>query len=133
MRPRRGTTFHLTADIVREVHLEALARFGGVHGVRDVTLLESAVAVPQATQGGSPVFTDVAGIAAAYLFYLVRNRPFVDGNKRTALGACLVFLRLNGLDPRTDNDGWRTLTTGVASGAVGREEAALRVRSLVAA
>ena len=131
MRLRRGTTFHLTADMVREVHLEALDRFGGLHGVRDTTLLEAAVAAPQATRAGIPAVVDLPGIAAAYLFYLVRNRPFVDANKRTALGACLVFLRLNGVDPLVNDDGWRTLTLAVADGTMGREEAAARVRTLI--
>src|ERR1035438_5024065 len=88
--------FHLTVDIVREIHAEALAKFGGSAGVREPALLESAVAAPQASFAGKSVYADMAEIAAAYLFYLCRNHPFIDGNKRTALGACIVFLRLNG-------------------------------------
>ena len=101
--------FHLSVDIVREIHAQAIARFGGADGVREVALLESAVAAPQASFGGKSPYTDLAEVAAAYLFYLCRNHPFIDCNKRAALGACIVFLRLNGIEPRTDGpalDGW---------------------------
>ena len=85
--------FHLTVEIVREIHAEAIHRFGGSDGVREMALLESAVAAPQASFGGSSPYQDIAEVAAAYLFYLCKNHPFIDGNKRTALGACIVFLR----------------------------------------
>ena len=78
--------FHLTVEIVREIHAEAIARFGGSGGVRDVALLESAVAAPQASFGGKSPYRDLAEVAAAYLYYLCRNHPFIDGNKRAALG-----------------------------------------------
>ena len=89
--------FHLSVDIVREIHAQAIARFGGAEGVREVALLESAVAAPQASFGGKSPYADLAEVGAAYLFYLCRNHPFIDGNKRAALGACIVFLRLNGI------------------------------------
>jgi len=86
--------FHLTVEIVREIHAEAIGRFGGSDGVRAMALLESAVAAPQASFGGSSPYHDMAEVAAAYLFYLCKNHPFIDGNKRAALGACVVFQRL---------------------------------------
>jgi len=67
------------------------------------------------------------------LFYLCRNHPFVDGNKRTALGACLVLLRLNGLKPAPDSPEWEALTLDVASGKVNREQTTARLRRPVAA
>ena len=82
--------FHLNVEIVREIHSEAVTGFGGSDGVREMALLESAVAAPQATFGGQSPYADVIEIAAAYLYYLCRTHPFIDGNKRTALGACLV-------------------------------------------
>jgi death-on-curing protein len=130
--PHPDACFHLTVEIVHEIHAAALAEFGGLEGVRDVTLLESAVAAPQATLAGASVFEDLIEIAAAYLFYLCRNHPFLDGNKRTALGACLVFLQLNGFKPRPDGSGWETLMLGVAAGDLTRDEAAARLRRLVA-
>ena len=122
---------HLTVDIVREIHGKAIARFGGAPGLRDVALLESAVAAPQAGVGGQSVFADLVEIAAAYLFYLCRNHPFIDGNKRTALAACLVFLRLNGITPLPDGPAWERLTMAVASSALNREETTAQLRLLV--
>ena len=84
--------FHLTVEMVREIHAEAIARFGGSDGVREAALLESAVAAPQASFGGKSPYKDLAEVAAAYLFYICRNHAFIDGNKRAALGACIVFL-----------------------------------------
>jgi death on curing protein len=122
---------HLTMDIVREIHAKAIARFGGAPELRDMALLESAVAAPQAGVGGQSVFVDVVEIAAAYLFYLCRNHPFVDGNKRTALAACLVFLRLNGIAPSPDGPAWERLTMAVASSAVNREETTTQLRLML--
>jgi len=126
-----GDCFHLTVDIVREIHGVAIAQFGGSEGVRDPALLESAVAAPQASFGGRSPYGDITEVAAAYLFYLCNNLPFVDGNKRAALGACLVFLRLNGLEPKSDGPGWEDLTLAVASGAIDREDATQRLRKLL--
>ena len=123
--------FHLTVAIVREIHAEAIAQFGGASGVRDVALLESAVAAPQAGFGGKSVYADVVEIAAAYLFFLCRNHAFIDGNKRTALGACIVFLRLNGIEPKPDSLEWEELTLAVAASVLDRDEATARVRELL--
>jgi len=120
--------FHLTVEIVREI--QAIAKFGGSDGVREA-LLESAVAAPQASFGGKSPYRDLAEVAAAYLFYLCRNHPFVDGNKRAALGACIVFLRLNGIEPRPDSPEWEDLTLAVASSALDRDEATVRLRKLL--
>jgi death-on-curing protein len=123
--------FHLTVAIVREIHAEAIAKFGGSDGVRDTALLESAVAAPQASFGGKSVYTDVTEVAAAYLFYLCRNHPFIDGNKRAALGACLVFLRLNGIEPKPDSTEWEELTLSVAASELDRDETTVRLRKLL--
>jgi death on curing protein len=123
--------FHLTAEIVLEIHAEAIARFGGSDGVRDMALLESAVAAPQATMGGKSPYADLVEVAAAYLFYLCRNHPFVDGNKRAALGACLVFLRLNGIEPEADGPAWEEMTMAVAASSIDREETTQRLRKLL--
>ncbi len=133
MKVPSGEFVHLTVAIVQGIHREALARFGGVSGVRDLALLESAVAAPQATMTGIPLFTDAVELAGAYLFYLCRNHPFVDGNIRAALGACLVFLRLNGIEPEPDGPGWEELTLAVASGELDRDQANERMRKLVRA
>ena len=123
--------FHLTVEIVHEIHSEAIAQFGGSHGLRDQALLESAVAAPQATFAGESPFADLVEIAAAYLFYLCRNHPFVDGNKRAALGACLVFLRLNGIEPSPDGPAWEALTMAIAASELDREAATTQLRELL--
>ena len=123
--------FYLTVEIVREIHAEAIARFGGSDGVREMALLESAVAAPQASFGGKSPYRDLTEVAAAYLYYLCRNHPFVDGNKRAALGACIVFLRLNGIEPGPDGPEWEDLTLAVASSALDRDEATVRLRKLL--
>ena len=82
---------------------------------------------------GRPLFTDPIEVAAAYLFYLCRNHPFVDGNKRTALATCLVFLSENGLlpDEELDVDAWERLTLGVAASELDRDETAKALRKLI--
>ena len=122
---------HLTVDIVEEIHALAIAKFGGSEGVGDLALLESAVAAPQAGFGGKSLYADLAEVAAAYLYYLCRNHPFVDGNKRAALGACIVFLRLNGIEPKADGPEWEELTLAVATGAIDRDETTKRLRKLL--
>jgi death on curing protein len=123
--------FHLTVEIVREVHAEALARFGGSDGVRDSALLESAVAAPQASFGGRSPYQDLTEVAAAYLYYLCRNHPFIDGNNRAALGSCIVFLRLNGIEPKPDGPEWEELVLAIASGNLDREHATMMLRALL--
>jgi death-on-curing protein len=121
----------LTVDVVREIHAEVIERFGGSDGIRDRTLLESSVAAPQASFGGKSPFKDIVEVAAAYLFYLCRNHPFVDGNKRVALGTCLVFLRLNGLEPKPDSPEWEDLMIAVAASRLDRDETTVRLRKLI--
>jgi death-on-curing protein len=123
--------FHLSVEMVREIHSEAIRLFGGSDGVRETALLESAVLAPRASFGGKSPYRDVLEVASAYLFYICSNHPFIDGNKRAALGACLVFLRLNGIEPKPDGPEWEKLTLAVAPGELNREEAALNLRKLV--
>lgn len=123
--------FYLTVGIVREIHAEAIARFGGSEGVRDSALLESAVAAPQATFGGKSPYRDLGEVAAAYLYYLCRNHSFIDGNKRAALGSCIVFLRLNGVEPRPDGPEWEELVQAIAAGSIDREQATRKLRELL--
>jgi death on curing protein len=123
--------FHLTLEIVREIHAEVIARFGGSDGVRDSALLESAVAAPQASFGRRSPYRDLTEVAAVYLYYLCRNHPFIDGNKRAALGSCIVFLRLNGVEPKPDGPEWEELVPAIASGNLDREQATIRLRELL--
>jgi death on curing protein len=124
---------HLTVPAVKAIHAEVLAAHGGASGIRDEALLESAVAAPQATMMGQPLISDPLEIAAAYLFYLCRNHAFIDGNKRTALAACLVFLESNGLlrDAKLPTDKWEEFVLDVAASKLGRDETTQRLRKLV--
>jgi death-on-curing protein len=124
---------HLTVSAVKAIHHEVLAAHGGARGIRDEALLESAVAVPQATMMGKPLISDPVEIAAAYLFYLCRNHPFVDGNKRTALAACLVFLENNDLLPNTKLplNAWESFVLDLAASRLDRDETTARLRKLL--
>jgi len=124
---------HPTVEAVKAIHAEVLAAHGGGAGLHEEALLESAVAAPQAAMMGKPLFIDPVEIAAAYLFYLCRNHPFVDGNKRTALATCLVFLSENGLLPEEDLDveAWEALTLDVAASRADRDQTTTRLRELL--
>jgi death-on-curing protein len=120
---------HPTAEAVKAIHREVLQAHGGSAGIRDEGLLNSAVAAPQATMMGQPMFKEPVEVAAAYLFYLCRNHPFIDGNKRTALATCLVFLSENGLlsQEKLDADIWEQLVLDVAASRIDREETTKRL------
>lgn len=124
---------HLAVDAVKAIHREVLAAHGGAAGLRDEALLESAVAAPQATMMGQPLMSDPIEIAAAYLFYLCSNHAFVDGNKRTALAACLVFLEQNDLltQDKLPTDAWEEFVLDVASSKIDRDETTRRLRKLL--
>jgi death on curing protein len=124
---------HLTIAAVKAIHAEVLAAHGGAGGLRDETLLESAVAAPQATMMGQPLISNPIEIAAAYLFYPCRNHAFIDGNKRTALAACLVFLEQNELvrDDKLPADEWEEFVLAVASSKLDRDATTRRLRKLV--
>ena len=86
----------ISREVVLDIHRASLERHGGIDGLREPGLLDSALMQPEATyyygQG------DLAAIAAAYAFHIAQNQPFLDGNKRTALGSAMLFLKANGVD-----------------------------------
>lgn len=124
---------HPTIEAVFAIHRAVLSAHGGGEGLRSRELLESAIAAPQASIMGEPLMQEPVEIAAAYLFYLCSNHPFVDGNKRVALATCLVFQRQNGIfDPiNLDVDRWEALTLNVAGGRIDRSTTTARLRELV--
>lgn len=117
----------LTLDEVLSLHADQIARYGGSALVRDVGRLESALAMPAATFGGEFLHASLDEQAAAYLFHLVKNHPFVDGNKRTGLVAMLAFLGLNGRRLEAPDDALTDLVLGVAEGRVTKAEVAVFV------
>jgi death-on-curing protein len=117
----------LDVDEVVDMHAEQLARFGGPEGVRDRGLLESAIVRPvnQWHYGQ----TDLAALAAAYAFGLARNHAFVDGNKRIAFHAMMVFLRGNGIAFAPDPAHATTIILSLAAGEVSEESLTRWIRN----
>ena len=117
---RRGRRIEfLTVEDVLAIHRDQVARYGGATGLRDAGALESAVAQPMATFGGEYLHGDLLLMAAANLFHLCENHPFVDGNKRAAYASTMVFLALNGVVLPGDSRLYE-LTMEVARGALGK-------------
>ncbi len=112
----------LTLDEVLAIHVHQIRRYSGSAGVGDRGLLASALAMPQATFGGEELHATATEQAAAYLFRVTKNHPFVDGNKRTGLACCLLFLRLNGTRIRATDDEVVQRVEGVASGGVAKSD-----------
>ncbi len=118
----------LTLDEVLGIHADQIRVYGGASGIRDLSLLRSALAMPETTFDGAHLHPSVFEMAAAYLFHLARNHPFVDGNKRTALMCALVFLGLKGQRLLADPDDLYALVDGVAAGDVDKAETSVFLR-----
>ena len=99
---------------VIEIHDDQIKRYGGHAGIRDIDLLKSAVALPPAGFGGDYLHTDIYEMAAAYLFHIVLNHPFLDGNKRTGAVASVVFLMMNGIKVNADEDSFERMVLSTA-------------------
>jgi death-on-curing protein len=120
----------LTPEEVLDIHEMQLKRIGGGAGIRDQGLLESALAQPPATFDGQFIHEDVFAMAAAYLFHIVRNHPFVDGNKRVGLLSALVFLDLNGLTLEHGSEALYELTMATAEGRVDKAHVTSELRRI---
>jgi death on curing protein len=120
----------LTLETVIAIHREQIVQFGGGEGLRDQELLESAVAQPMATFDGNYLHDDLYAMAAAYLYHLVQNHPFVDGNKRVGLITTLVFLAGNGISTGVAHASLYDLTVEVASGQIDKQAIAARLQAL---
>ena len=107
---------YLSAEQVLFIHARLIAETGGEHGVRDLGLLQSAVARPGATFDGDELYSDLYHKAAALMESLITNHPFVDGNKRTGFTAAAMFLRLNGSLLITSNEGVESFVLSIAKG-----------------
>ena len=110
----------LTLDEVIEIHRDQIERYGGHAGIRDMGLLQSAVSVPQASFGGHFLHADLFEMAAAYLFHIVQNHPFLDGNKRVGAAAALVFLEMNGVEVKITNEAVVETVLATAQGKRGK-------------
>ena len=121
----------LSLDEVLELHADQISSFGGSPGVRDEGLLESALAQPQATFGGQFLHPTISEQAAAYLYHIAMNHPFIDGNKRTAFAVMDTFLRLNGCALNLTDDRAYDLVMRVARGTMTKEELSREFESCI--
>lgn len=125
-----GAPEFLEVEDVLDLHAQQLVIYGGGFGVRDQSLLESAVAMPKAGFGGQFVHGDLFEMAAAYAFHIAQNQPFIDGNKRTALLAALVFLDLNGVVIQDPQEVLYDAMIAIAERRLGKVELAKVLREL---
>ena len=113
------------------IHQDQIELYGGSPDLRDPGLLISAVETPRATFGGQFLHGDLFEMAAAYLFHIVQNHPFVDGNKRTGAVAALVFLDFTGIETEIDDDALVDHVLAVAQGQIAKPEVAAFLRKHV--
>lgn len=119
----------LTLEEVLGIHRDQIERYGGLSGVHDMDLLVSALAMPAAGAGDAHFHRDLFEMAAAYLFHIVRNHPFMDGNKRVGATAAAVFLFLNGLELNAGEDEFEELVLAVARGRLDKTTVAAFFRA----
>ena len=115
----------LALDEVLAIHADQIRLYGGASGIRDLSLLISGIAMPETTFDGEYLHGNPFEMAAAYLYHIARNHPFIDGNKRTALMSALVFLGLNGQRLEAEADSLYELVDGVAAGGVDKSRVAV--------
>lgn len=120
----------LDIDHLLRIHHSLIERYGGIDGLRDAGLLQSAVAMPQASFEGAFLHHDLFEMAAAYLFHIVQNHPFLDGNKRTGTAAAIIFLAVNEIELHADEEALVELTLSVANGKSDKREIAAVLRQL---
>jgi death-on-curing protein len=114
----------LTLDDILESHQNQIDTYGGSHGIRDIGLLESAIAQPEASFGGEYLHADIFEMAAAYVYHLVMNHPFVDGNKRVGLEAALIFLEMNNENLNASDEELVDLVLKTTAGQIGKRQIA---------
>lgn len=118
----------LSLSEILEIHQDQISRYGGEAGIRDLELLKSALGMPLTTFAGQFLHADVFEMAAAYLFHLVKNHPFVDGNKRVGAVSAIIFLILNDIDFQASEDDLTEMVMAVARGDKGKSDIAVFLR-----
>ena len=108
----------LSKEVVLAIHSESLSRFGGLDGVRDEGLLESALAQPFQTFNGTELYPTTAMKAARYAFGIIKDHPFADGNKRTAVALMGLYMRQHGYAFRPSHKELLSMALGVADGSI---------------
>jgi death-on-curing protein len=115
---------------VIHINLDQIERYGGVHGIRDQNLLDSSVNTARASYGNQFLHKTIFDKASAYIFHISQNHPFLDGNKRTALAAGLVFLDINGIDIKDVDDTLYNLMIQVSNGLLDKIQISKILKSL---
>ena len=121
----------LTLAEVVEIHSDQIQHYGGSEGIRDMNLLSSEVAIPYVSLSGRFLHSDLYKMAGAYSFHISQNHPFVNGNKRTALAAGLVFLEMNGVTIADPGGKLYDAMVNLASGSLSKTGFAEVLRSLI--
>ena len=112
----------LTLSEVLLILEDQIKNYGGIHGVRDINLLISAIYLPESCIGGQYLHETIPSMAAAYAFHICQNRPLIDGNKRVALASSLVFLEINGYEFNCEDETLYGEIMSVANGGVNKED-----------
>ncbi len=113
--------------VIEAIHLDQIREHGGLTGIRDVDLLESAMARPK-HKWTYEENTDLAALAAAYCYGIAKNHPFNDGNKRVGFLSLVVFLGLNGISFHASDEGVVSIILGLASGQISEDDLAAWIR-----
>src|SRR4030042_6872783 len=119
---RKSQPEFLTLAEVIAIHQDQINNYGGKSGIRDLSLLNSAVAGPQSTFDRKYLHEDLFDMAAAYAYHICRNHPFIDGNKRVALVSALVFLDLNNIDINDPHNILYNVMIEIASGNISKKD-----------
>jgi len=113
----------LSVENIASIHTRMIKEFGGMPGIADQGLLESAVAMPFASAEGKFLHDSLPAMAAAYLFHICKNHAFFDGNKRVAVVAADVFLNINGMRLEVSDEKLKQLCLRVAAGEMSKKDA----------
>ncbi len=125
----KNIEFLTLAEII-EIHNNQIGLYGGKEGIRDISLLSSAIALPKSTFDKKYLYNDIFEMASAYIYHLSQNHPFVDGNKRVALVVGLIFLDFNGIQIDDPKEELYKMMMNVASGKSNKKNIAEILRKL---
>jgi death-on-curing protein len=113
------------------IHENQIDLYGGSHGTRDINLLNSAIAMPEAQFSGQYLHKDIYEMAAAYIYHITQNHPFIDGNKRTALATGLIFMDINNLEIDDPKEVLYAMMIDIASGKIKKDGISNILRKLI--
>ena len=114
---------YLTLDELLEIHFHMISKFGGLRGIRNKNLLQSAIEMPKSTMFEQDLYPTIYDKAAVYLFCIIKNHPFNDANKRTGCAATYLFLQANNIPIRFLDEDYEDLAVGVANGQISKDAA----------